>query len=150
GQRIAVIGAGSSATDLAILARESGADVQLIARSAAIPFGGKPESDRAPSRWHNLRYPPSGLGPGWRSKIASDFPGLFRLLPQEVRLKIVRTSLGPRSAWFMKDRLFGKVEIKTDSSLEKAEPQANQVRLVLRDKQGAVRETIVDHVIAAT
>jgi len=150
GQHVAVIGAGSSATDLAILVHESGTDVQLIARGATVPFGGKPESDRAPSKWHNLRYPPSGLGPGWRSKIACDFPGLFRFLPQEVRLRIVRSSLGPRSAWFMKDRLFGKVEIKTDSSLEKAERQAGRVRLVLRDKQGVVRETIVDHVIAAT
>ena len=150
GQHVAVLGAGSSATDLAILLHESGANVQLIARGQTVPFGGEPESDKAPSKWHTLRYPPSGLGPGWRSKIASDLPGLFRLLPQDVRFRIVRTSLGPRSAWFMKDRLIGKVEIKTDSSLEKAERQANQVRLTLRTKGGAVRETTVDHVIAAT
>jgi thioredoxin reductase len=150
GRHVAVIGAGSSATDLAILLHESGAKVELIARGATIPFGGEPESDKAPSKWQRLRYPPSGLGPGWRSKFASDAPGLFRFLPQDVRLKIVRTSLGPRSAWFMKDRLIGKVEIKTDSSVQQAERQGDQVRLVLRTKAGAVRETTVDHVIAST
>ena len=91
GRSVVVIGGGSSAIDLAGLLHEADADVQLVARRAALKF-----HDMAPigvkgPLWRRIRHPKSGLGPGLRSRVFSDAPGFFHILPESYRLSLVRT-----------------------------------------------------------
>ncbi len=149
GRCVIVIGGGSSATDLAGLLRESGADVQLVAREKSLIFHtnsmGKPRS-----LWQRIRHPKSGLGPGLRSRFYASAPNLFRYLPQGKRVHIVQTHLGPSGGWFAKDKVVGKVPLLLGSTLEKAEVRENKVRLTLSEADGKSREVVADHVIAAT
>lgn len=150
GRSVAVIGGGASATDLAGLLRDGEADVQLIARQQTLRFHGKPQLDKPRSLWQRIRHPQSGLGPGMRSRFFSDAPDLFHSLPEGLRLKIVRTTLGPSGGWFIKDKVMGRVPLLLGYALESAEIQNGQVHLHLRGQDGTKREVVTGHVIAAT
>ncbi len=110
GHDVTVIGGGASAVDLAALLHEIGAEVRLVARQPSITFvffgSAKPRS-----LWQRVRYPMSGIGAGWRSRFFTDAPMLFRHLPQDIRLRTVRTYLGPAGAALMKDRIIGRVPL---------------------------------------
>jgi len=150
GRSVVVLGGGASATDLAGLLRDVDADVQLVARQSELKFHGKPQIGKPRSLWQRIRSPQSGLGPGWRSRFYSNHPGLFRLLPERLRLEIVRTHLGPSGGWFAKDKVVGRVPLQLGYSTESAEVQGGKVRLRLRGRDGTYREILADHVIAAT
>jgi thioredoxin reductase len=149
GRSVVVIGGGSSATDLAGLLHEAGAAVQLVARRQSLIFHtnsmGKPRS-----LWQRIRHPKSGLGPGLRSRFYATAPNLFRYLPERRRLRIVRWHLGPSSGWFTKDKVIGKVPLVLGSTLQGAEVRDGKVHLTLCTADGAVREVVTEHVIAAT
>jgi thioredoxin reductase len=150
GRSVAVVGGGASATDLAGLLCDSGADVQLIARQQSLKFHGKPQVGKPRSLWQRVRHPQSGLGPGVRSRFFSDAPGLFHSLPERFRLKIVRTTLGPSGGWFIKDKVVGRVPLLLGYTLQRAEVQDGRVRLRLRGHDGTERDVLTEHVIAAT
>jgi len=150
GQRVVVIGAGSSAIDLAALLYEAGADVQLVARARALLFHEKMPMDKPRSLWQKVRSPLSGLGPGIRSRMFADAPGMFRYLPENYRLRTVRTFLGPAGGWFAKEKVMGKVPLVLGSSLERAEVSDHHVSLQLRSDDGSFRSIDAEHVIAAT
>jgi thioredoxin reductase len=147
GQSVAVIGAGSSALDLAGLMREAGVDVQLIARK---PLRFHSKSDKPRPWWDRLRRPPSGLGPGWKSYFFANYPNLFHHLPEGLRVELVRRVLGPSGGAFIRDKVEGKVPTIVGYSLDAARIEDGKVRLVLVDGSGGNREVTVDHVIAAT
>lgn len=149
GRNVVVIGAGSSAIDLAALLGEAGAHVQLVARDSSLKFHGKP-AGKPRSLWQRIRSPQSGLGPGLRSRFYSDAPVLFHYLPEGYRLKTVRTHLGPSGGWFIKDRVIGKVPLLLGYETKRAEIRDDKVRLTLRATDGTERELTTDHVIAAT
>lgn len=148
GRSITVIGGGSSAVDIAALLHEAGARTQLIARRPALRFFSAPGP--APSRWRRIRHPSSGLGPGLRSWLCENWPGLFRFLPGDARLTIIRRHLGPKSAWAMKARLEAGVTIALGETVEEAVAANGMVQLTLRDAEGRQRTLLMDHVIAAT
>ena len=140
GQKIAVIGAGASAADVAGLLHEVGADVHLIVRGALIPFHNKmrlprPLKDR-------LRNPSSKIGPGWRSFLMTKFPLLFRHLPEARRLRMVRSYLGPAPGYFMRDRVIGKVTLHLERQLVEAKPGASGIVLTLSGKGGEKHEIL--------
>ena len=145
---VTVIGAGSSAVDLALHLAGAGARTRLVARRQIIRFGSRP-SGKPRSRWSRLRHPTSGLGPGLRSRAFSDAPDLFRRLPGSARLEIVRRHLGPSSPWHLRDAFESKVEVLTGHAVTGAEARSNRVRLQLASDAGA-SEVETDHVIAAT
>jgi thioredoxin reductase len=146
---VVVLGGGSSATDLAALLMDAGANVQLVARGSRIRFlsGG---DLRKRSLWDEIRHPTSGIGPGWRSRFYSDAPWLFRRLPERLRLLIVRRTLGPAGGWFMKEKVIGRVPITLGCRPESAEVKNNKVELTLKSTDGSARKVVADHVIAAT
>jgi thioredoxin reductase len=150
GRSVAVIGGGASASDLAGLLREGGADVQLVARRQSLKFHAPPSVDRPRSLWQRIRRPKSGLGPGVRSLLYSSAPVWFHHLPESLRLTIVRTHLGPHGGWFCQERVIGKVPLLLGCSLEQADVQNGRVSLQLRAADGTRRELSLDHVIAAT
>jgi thioredoxin reductase len=147
GRSVAVIGAGASAIDLAGLLHEAGARVQLIARRQELKFHGRHETR---SLWKRLRHPKSGIGPGLRSRIYTDAPLLFHLLPGELRRTIVRKHLGPAAGWFSKDLVMGKVELHLGCNLQSATVSGGKVQLGLSQTDGGQKTTTAEHVISAT
>src|SRR5262249_31178612 len=127
-RNVVVLGGGSSATDIAGLLLEAGANVQLVARDNRIRFlSGGDVLGR--SLWQRIRHPTSGIGPGLRPRFYSDAPWLFRHLPERLRLLIVRRTLGPAGGWFMKEKVIGHVPITLGSRPESAEVKNNRVQL---------------------
>ncbi len=149
GRNVVVIGAGSSALDWVALLHEAGANVQLVARQTALKFHGKASGEKRPL-WQRIRHPQSGLGPGWRSRFYANSAWAFRYLPESLRLKIVRRTLGPAGGWFIKDKVVGKVPLTLGYTVQSAEVQDGKVRLRLQGVDGTQKEILADHVIAAT
>jgi thioredoxin reductase len=148
GRSVAVIGAGSSALDLAGLLYDAGADVQLIARRTKLSFHSRGQAERP--WWERVRRPSSGLGPGLRSRFFANWASVFHYLPKSYRLYAVRTHLGPAGGWFAKDMVVGRVPLLLGYTPERAEIHDGRVRVQLRGHDGAERDVLVDHVIAAT
>lgn len=149
GKKVTVIGAGASAVDMAALMHESGVEVTLLARDSSIRFHDAPGSGRR-SLWQRMRNPSSGLGPGWKSKIYTGAPGMFRHLPVDVRLRIVKNHLGPAPGWPMKARVEGKIPMLLGYSIAQAIASNGGVRLSLRSEDGNFHEHETEQVIAAT
>jgi|SRR5581483_3163254 len=148
GRDVIVVGAGSSATDIAALLQDIGAKVRLLARQSFVQFHNAGDAER--TLLHRLRYPSSGIGPGLRARFYCDAPWLFRYFPERLRSSIVRTTLGPAGGWFMKDRVVGRIPMLLGSNVEHAEIRGDRVYLKVRDADGMLGEVATDHVIAAT
>ncbi len=145
---VAVIGAGSSAIDIVALLSEAGANVHLIARRDAIDFHDPPAEPRRLGK--RLLAPRSGLGTGWRSRLCTDAPLLFHLMPESFRLRVVKRHLGPAPGWFMRDRVAGRFPMHLGTSIVGLKENNGTVRLTLARKSGGSTTLEVAHVIAAT
>jgi hypothetical protein len=92
----------------------------------------------------------SGLGFGWRTLFYSEAPIAFHHLPEEVRLRAVRTALGPAGAWWLRHRVDGRLPLLLGHAVLSAETAGDRVRLRLERPDRVGGELITDHVIAAT
>jgi pyruvate/2-oxoglutarate dehydrogenase complex dihydrolipoamide dehydrogenase (E3) component len=97
-----------------------------------------------------LRYPQSGLGEGLELWLCSAVPMLFRHLPADLRQERVKTVLGPAGAWWLKDRVLGRVQVTLDHSIAKVETRGSRALLKVTGPKGRTAEISADHVIAAT
>jgi cation diffusion facilitator CzcD-associated flavoprotein CzcO len=147
-RKVAVLGAGASAADLAALLQQVGADVQLIARRQTIPFHDPPNEPRP--FWERLKRPRSGLGLGWRSRMCTDVPLVFHAMPQSLRIRAVARHLGPAPCWFVRDAVAGRVPMHLGVTLAAAHAREGRARLVLSQPGQEDRHLVVDHVIGAT
>jgi len=150
GRNVVVLGAGSSALDMAGLLRDADADVQLVACATSLKFHTAPQPGKRRSWWQRVRHPDSGLGPGMRSRFFSDAPALFHYLPESLRIDTVRKTLGPSGGWFIKNKVMERVPLVLGQTVESAEVQDGKVRLHLRGVDGSTREIVTEHIIAAT
>jgi thioredoxin reductase len=149
GRSVVVVGAGASALDWAGLLHEAGVDVQIVARRSALKFHGKP-TGQPRSLWQRVQKPQTGLGPGWRSSFYANAPGVFYRLPQDLRLEIVKRTLGPSGGWFIREKVMGKVPLSLGCTIESAQVQGKQVVLQLRGEDGTQKQIATDHVMSAT
>lgn len=148
GRRVAIIGAGASAVDIAALAHAAGVEVELLARRAAIAFHSPPQEPRP---WlERVLNPRSGLGLGWRSRMCTDAPLLFYRLPLQLRLRAVRNHLGPAPGWFVREQIVGRVPTHLGVELRKAAVEGGRVHLRYARKGETESALVVDHVIAGT
>jgi cation diffusion facilitator CzcD-associated flavoprotein CzcO len=147
-REVVVLGAGASATDIAALLQDDGARVQLVSRAQLVKFHSVGDADR--SILQKIRHPSSGIGPGLRTRFYCDAPGLFHFFPEQLRLEIVRRTLGPAGGWFMKDKVVGRIPLLVGSAVEDSNVMQDRVQLKIRGADGALRELEADHVIAAT
>jgi cation diffusion facilitator CzcD-associated flavoprotein CzcO len=147
GRKVAVIGAGSSAVDIAALLHEAGSEVHLVARVNALSFHEPPNEPRP--LLEQFLYPRSTIGVGWRSRLCTDAPLLFHAMPTKFRFRVVKNHLGPSSTWFVKDKVVGHVPMHLGATLDAAEVKNGRVHLTLGSSTG-VEELVVDHVIGAT
>jgi thioredoxin reductase len=149
GRDVVVVGGGASALDLAGLLHEAGANVELVSRRTELKFHSQPTGEPR-SLWQQIRHPQSGLGPGVRSRLFADAPAAFHYLPEQLRLDLVRKTLGPSGGWFIRDKVIGKLPLHLGCTPESAEVQNGRVHLKVRAKDGSEREIVTGHVIAAT
>jgi NADPH-dependent 2,4-dienoyl-CoA reductase/sulfur reductase-like enzyme len=151
GARVAIIGGGSSAIDLAGLAHERGCNVTLISRRARLKFtGGGSQRSGARPWWRGLLHPPSGLGPGLRSRFSTDAPLLIHVLPRKLRFEFVRRHLGPAASRVMEEKVVGRVPLLLERELAAVAVKDSRVALTLSNKDGLHETVHFDHVIAAT
>lgn len=148
GRSVVIVGGGASATDLAGLLKDAGADTTLVSRRP-LRFHTAP-SGQPRALWQQLCHPQSGLGPGMRSRFFADAPGAFRYLPENLRLRIVQNHLGPSGGWFAKQKVIGRVPLFIGYAPQHAESEDNRVRLSISSANGTQRELLADHIIAAT
>jgi thioredoxin reductase len=151
GRDVTVIGAGASAVDAAIELARAGARSRLVARRATVRFASGVHNEKRPFL-ENLQHPPSGLGPGWRSRICCDAPDGFRLLPVRARTQIVRRHLGPSSPWYLRDEFHDTVEIWTGTRLGAVkEDELGPIRLELVGEEAEIPTVVeTDNVVCAT
>ncbi len=166
---VTVIGAGQSALESAALLLEAGARVRLIVRESKLTWN-------APRNGHNaltqkIRHPESGLGFGWESVVISERPQWFRrLLPVDLRHRYVAKTWGPTGAWWLRQRVEGRMEILLNHKVRMAKQDEGRVRLEIQgpvvsktdgSKNGGskndglktddgLKTVWTDHVIAAT
>jgi cation diffusion facilitator CzcD-associated flavoprotein CzcO len=176
GRDVTVIGGGSSALDLVASLRAAGAQPRLVARRGALrwnmpanghhlvlqvlPAGAgrvrgrhwriryayhEARPARRPWRW----YPISGLGGGWRNVFFEHAPMVFRHLPQETRLQIVRRWLGPSGGWPARKSV-EQSAVMLGQRLRTADWRGGRVELYLVDPDSRESTVETDHVIAAT
>lgn len=151
GCKVTVIGAGSSAVDTAGLLNQAGADTQIITRRPKIWFNNPPEElSRAKSAMSRITRPRSGLGLGWRSRMACDLPAMFHRMPEDFRLRVTRGHLGPSASWASRQLVEDKVEMRHNMVLRHAEARSNRVHLTFENGKGETENVVTDHVIAAT
>jgi thioredoxin reductase len=146
---VTIIGAGSSAIDMSALLHEAGANVRLVVRKPDIRIYPKPAPGER-SLWQKIQRPQTGLGPGWRSRMACDAPDLFRYLPASLRLEIVRRHLGPAAAWYLGPRVLGRFPILRSHTVTAAKAHNGRAQLTLQPAEGKTVTVDTDHVIAAT
>ena len=140
GQDVTVIGAGASALNTAVALSLAGAQARLVARAPSVHFSSPPDG-HPQSLLSRMRNPPSGLGPGWKSRVCCDLPGLFRVMPARFRQVVIRRHLGPSSPWHLKPTTDSAVEVLTGHSIRQAEPSDGRVRLTVADAQGQGRRS---------
>ena len=150
GKDVTVIGAGASAVNTAVALTGAGARARLIARAPSLHFSSPPPG-HPPSLATRLRRPPSGLGPGWRSRLCCDAPDLFRVIPARWRPEIVSRHLGPSSPWHLKPTTDASVEVLGGLAVRLADESDGKVRLDLEAGRAGARTTVeTDHGVCAT
>jgi thioredoxin reductase len=148
GRTVAVLGAGQSALESAVLLEEAGARVHLVVRGEHIRWGGLPRIGD-PTLLERLRMPPAPLGAGWPHLLLTRYAGAFRHLPAGLRLAAVKHVLGPFGAWWLHERFSPKIDVRLGRRIVGTQIRGDQVELTLGGS-GATDQLVVDHVIAAT
>ena len=147
GARILVVGAGASATNAAGELLREGADVTLACRDSQLRF--YPGGDQRGLK-DALTAPMSPIGPGWGKWAASHFPGVFRSLPERVRVKIVDSTLGPAPAWYVREEIEGKIAVLAGQTITAARETTDGVEIEMTDREGVRSTPVFDYVIAGT
>jgi thioredoxin reductase len=148
GQDVAIVGAGQSALETAALLHEAGARVRLIARRQKVKWNGGPKPGRT---WVDaITTPYAGLGAGWKELAISEMPQTFRaLFPADKRHRYVAESWGPSGAWWLRERVDGRIEALMDARVAAARREGDRVALDVR-VNGSTLPVEADRVIAAT
>jgi cation diffusion facilitator CzcD-associated flavoprotein CzcO len=149
GKEVIVIGAGQSGLETAALLKEEGASATLVVRASTIAWNKVPSLERRPL-YKRLRLPRTQLGEGLKLLVYDRAPELFHHLPQRVRISLVKETLGPAGAWWLKERVMGQMPILLSHQLRAAEGRNGRVALHLTDEKGQAKELVADHVIAST
>jgi cation diffusion facilitator CzcD-associated flavoprotein CzcO len=149
GRDVTVIGGGQSALETAALLSEEGATVRLVVRNPSLAWNPMPRFVRRPL-YERLRRPVSNLGQGLELWVSCTAPMLFHHLPQRIRFERVKTVLGPAGAWWLKERVVGRMQIFLGHFVRRAEARGGRAVLQVAGQDGQVLDLTTDHVIAAT
>jgi cation diffusion facilitator CzcD-associated flavoprotein CzcO len=148
GKDVCVVGGGQSAFEAGRLLLEAGARPRLLVRASNVSFSDKMPLHR--SLWERVRRPQSVLGPSLKNWVLEKLPLLAHFVPDRWRVPFVKSHLGPHGAWWLRDRILGKVPLHTDCSIIEAVPSGGRLTLRVHTKGSGDNEITCDHVVAAT
>lgn len=147
GRDITIIGGGQSALETAALLHESGARVRILVKNRRIDWNA-PSKPR--SLFKRILAPDAGVGAGWKSFAVSELPRVFRwCFPPEKRHRFVAGSYGPGGAWWLRDRVDGRIETHLDCQVVSAAAETRGVRVASSGPKDH-REFLTDHVVVGT
>lgn len=147
GRDVTVIGAGQSALETAALLHEAGAHACLLIRESRI-FWNSPSRPRP--LLQRLRAPDAGLATGWQALAVSELPRVFRrAFPPDKRHRYVAGAFGPSGAWWLRDRVDGRIECSLRTRVVSAANHGDGVKLRIETPDGT-KDVLTDRVIAAT
>jgi thioredoxin reductase len=147
GKDIAIVGGGQSALGLSALLNELGARAHVLMRESGVVWHERPQGGR--NILSRIKGPDAGLGRGWRSLFLSECPGVFHMLDPRRRKQIMEHTYGASGAWWLHDRVVGKVQISNRTELRSASVENGRVVLNVLSG-GKPARVSADHVIAAT
>jgi FAD-dependent urate hydroxylase len=148
GERVAVVGAGQSALEAAVLLQEDGAEVSLVARASRIAWNADPVIGPR-SLTERVRYPTSGLGDAMSLRVYANHPLAIHAAPERYRLTVAFGALGPAGGWWLRPRFEGHVECLLGRTLAGAHTQDGQVCLQFDGPNGPEQRD-VQRVLAGT
>jgi hypothetical protein len=144
GKRVVVVGGGQSALESAALAREAGADVEVLARAPRVHWLVRSGWLHRLGPVRHLLYAPPDVGPAGMSWIVAN-PGWFKRLPSKRQQWLGRRSIRPAGAAWLLPRL-RDVPITTGRSVVSAVPVGDALSIKIDD--GTERQ--VDHALLGT
>ena len=155
GRDVVVVGAGQSALETAALLNEAQARAHLFVRGSSISWNAALSLDQR-SLWQRTRRPASALGSGLETWFCANAPMMFYHLPQRIRIDMVRGGrrrrqiLGPSGAWWLRERVVGRVPILLGQTLQGVTARGGKAILRVNGPDGRSRDLATDHIIAAT
>lgn len=149
GKEVIVVGAGQSALEAAVLLYENGAKCTIVVRDYNARCHGMPKPPT--TLIDRIRMPQSVFGHGRLNFVLDRIPFGAFYLPDERRLKLTRTHLGPIGAWWLAPRFEGTVPVLGRTEIIKAEPRDGRLHLTLRNLSGGPeQQRVVDYVVCGT
>lgn len=145
-KRVAVIGGGQSALELAALLHEKGARVDVISRRKVQWLAEEKMGPR--TLREQLRAPRAGIAPGWFNWTLENLPYTFQRLPRSLKDRLLRGRgrYGPAGSAWLKPRVLGAVTLREGRFVREASEGNGGVTLVLSNDE----VVDVDHVILST
>ena len=147
GKEVLMVGGGSSALETSALLLEQGTSIKMIVRGSSVSW--PVANPTNPTRLGQLRRPVVRLCEGWTCWAYDRLPDVFRHLPKSTRMEKSIGFLGPAGAWWLRDRVEGKVPMLFRNQVIEATAVGDRVQVRLNTPTGEVTET-ADHVIAGT
>jgi lysine/ornithine N-monooxygenase len=141
--RVAVVGGGQSALEIAAMLADEGAEVELIVRGPVHWINRAFYVRGGPIR--HLLYPPSDVGPPGLNWLCGA-PLVMRRLPVGLRSRIERRAVRPAGAQWLRPRVDGRIPVAAHTEVVSANQCGDGLRLRLSD--GSSRE--VDHLMLGT
>lgn len=149
GRDVAIVGAGSSAIDIADALHQAGANPRIIARCTELEFNRVPDpSDEKLIR--RTLAPASGIGRGWKSYFCAHAPLLFHRMPQSMKDRAIQSHMHPAGGFFMRDKIEGVVAASLGRLVKSAAMKDGRAALTFADMKGTEETLSFDHVITAT
>ncbi|HWD41452.1 MAG TPA: NAD(P)-binding domain-containing protein [Fimbriimonas sp.] len=148
GKEVAIVGGGSSATDLGLTLAEAGADVTVIARQE-VKWTAKRSEKR--KLWVRMRWPDSCMGPGIKARLFEKNPHRLRtVLNAETRYHYMRNFAGPAGAWQIREAFEKKVCEVEHTKVSKIQEVGGQLAIDLTSDDGQKKQLVVDQLFTAT
>ena len=144
GKKMAVIGAGQSALESAVLLNEMGSDVEVLVRGPNVRWLWRQKWFHTFRPIARLLYAPADVGQAGLSHLVAR-PNVFRRLPRSAQDRWARRAICPAGAAWLKPRCHS-VRITTGRVVRSTVVTGEQATLRLGD--GTERR--VDHVLLAT
>jgi thioredoxin reductase len=148
GQRIAIVGAGQSALELAALLYEHDARPTVIVRKAQAVWNPPSENTERPLL-RRMRAPTTPLGHGWKLWVCSDLMQAVRLLPEDTRTRVAWQVLPAAGAAWLHDRVVPRVPVLFGTRVVQVTDDGDELRIKLRNGTDE-NELRVDRLIAGT
>jgi FAD-dependent urate hydroxylase len=143
-QNVVVIGGGQSALESAVLFKEAGIDVELIARQRVLNWVGLHPRLHHLGAISALLYSSRDVGPAGISRLVA-MPHLFRRLPRRFQDRTAYRAIRPAGAGWLQPRLKG-ISMSLGKKIVAAAVSGSRLRLTLDDGS----DRLVDHALLAT